>query len=102
MKRVAFLMVLLSVAALSFSEMRDPTRPYNFQGPVASANVAYQLSSILASPSRQVAIINGKPLQVGATINGAKLIRIEQQAVWLEKGGKKFSVTLPKLPGIRD
>ena len=66
--------------------LRDPTRP-----PVAATNImagktrasGWILQSVLISPERRYAIINGEVVALGASIAGAELISIAAERVTL-------------------
>ncbi len=67
--------------------LRDPTRP----PPAASARVAagrieqsgWVLQSVLISPERRYAIINGEVVALGGSIAGAELVAIAEERVTL-------------------
>lgn len=53
-----------------------------------------QLTSILYSPTRKIAIIDEKMLSVGDSINGARLVSIEKDNARLIKNGKSINLRL--------
>lgn len=84
---------LLSLSALAEVLPADPTKPaastQTTSKPVADINV-YKLASVLVG-KRRTAIINGQVVEVGNSINGAKVLEITRQGVGLEtKKGYKF------------
>ncbi|HOF18174.1 MAG TPA: hypothetical protein PK082_04635 [Phycisphaerae bacterium] len=54
----------------------------------------YQLSGVMHGPNGTTAIINGYFLTVGQEIDGAKILRIEQQSVLLELDGQRFTIRM--------
>lgn len=100
---VVFIISLLlsQVASAQATQLeRDPTRPINYQ--VASGNsggprsVKLNLSSVLISAQRKVAIINGQSLHEGQAIPGsaARLLSIHSQGVWIEESGSRRELRL--------
>jgi len=94
-------LVLLSglVSALAMAQFDDPTRPPDFVAAVVSGDAAEQgetwtLTSILVSPQRSVAIINGKALRVGETLAGATVMKIELSGVTLQHNGELINLKL--------
>lgn len=66
--------------------LRDPTRPpgAGAKGGRATATQAgWTLQSVLISPERRYAIINGEVVPVGGTVSGAELIAIAEERVTL-------------------
>lgn len=63
--------------------------------PVRPAFPELQLSAILLSPSRPSATVNGRPLFVGETVQGARLISISQYSVVFEFDGRQKTLTMP-------
>ncbi len=55
---------------------------------------SYKLSAIMRGPAGTTAIINGKFVKVGATIDDAKILRIGQHSVELELNGRKFTIQM--------
>ncbi|MEO8005843.1 MAG: hypothetical protein ABI771_13100 [Betaproteobacteria bacterium] len=87
MRNLALAFVLACVAgpAIAAAEaLRDPTRP-----PTASANGAtdrressgWRLQSVLISPERRYAIINGEVVAVGGAVSGAQLLSVAPEQV---------------------
>lgn len=89
MRLVQILLALVCVvgASTAFAQaLRDPTRP-----PAASAKAVagkveqsgWILQSVLISPERRYAIINGEVVPLGGSIAGAELIAIAAERVTL-------------------
>lgn len=96
--------LLVALAALgalqaSAQALVDPTRPPN--APMGEAEAAVsgtQLQSILISSSRRLAIINGATVALGGMVGEAKVVRITETEVTLQKGDEKEVLKL--YPGI--
>lgn len=81
------------------AQFDDPTRPPNFSGFASNAAQdsgapAWQLSSILVSPQRRLAIINGKTVRQGDQINNARVLKIRTTGVTLRTSKETFTVKL--------
>ncbi|MHB1527948.1 MAG: hypothetical protein ACYDDA_14250 [Acidiferrobacteraceae bacterium] len=85
MKRtVTVLVVLFSMVRLSMASMVDPTRP-NFG---TNVRPGYRLESVLVSPMRRTAMINGRRLAVGDRIGRARVVHIDDRGVQLMRDGR--------------
>lgn len=97
-------LLCLSVAMPSVAQaLADPTRPPNAAGaPVdvsGSAASSPVLQSILLSPNRRLALIDGRTVQVGDRVGDARVVAIDVDSVKLRGGG---GVTVMKLlPEVR-
>lgn len=96
---VLLMAVLLGATPVAAGELKDPTRPPSVKAAGAPAAAAaarrtWSLTSILVSPSRRVAVINGKALRVGQRIDGAELVEIQPHAVKFKRGGRVFTVNM--------
>jgi hypothetical protein len=70
-------------------------QPYRFvAGPGGAAAPRFALTAVLISPTRRVAIVNGKPYERGESVNGAEIVRIESDAVHLREHGNELVVPL--------
>jgi len=81
--------------------LRDPTRPPVFFGRTGdggivshSRNAEWVLQSVLLSPERRYAIINGEVLALGGSVAGAELVAIREGEVTLRAGGVLRTVRL--------
>ena len=76
--------------------VRDPMQPYRYVGSPAGGAAAprFELTAVLISPTRRVAIVNGKPYERGETVGGAEIVRIESNAVHLREHGSELVVPL--------
>lgn len=96
---IAFLGVL-GTTGMVRAELGDPTRPPNM-GEIAitdvgvdSSSPGFELTSILVSPGRQVAIVNGSRVEVGDDVSGASIIEILPHAVRLESGEEEIELRI--------
>lgn len=86
---VTALLVLACVAGASLSAaqtLRDPTRPPAVGGKGEASKSepsGWVLQSVLISPERRYAIINGEIVQIGGSIAGAELIAVAAERVTL-------------------
>lgn len=84
--------MLLFAALAQAQEVRDPTRPPGSgtarAGKSAPAAGGLVLQSILTSPERQAAVINGKVVGPGETIDGFMLVGIAEGEAVLKNGGQ--------------
>lgn len=82
---IAFFFLCMTMQSVA---MRDPTRPPAEQlvkiG--ATEDKRFVVNSILHAADRHHAVINGQVVKVGDTINGAKVLKIEQNQVQLIEG----------------
>ncbi len=63
--------------------------------PVAKFNSnTFKLSAVIRGPDGSTAIVNGKFVKAGATVNGAKVVKIDRYAVELEFNGETFTVQM--------
>ena len=83
--------LLLMISPSVHAQLDDPTRPANIANTTSSATEvtsSWDLSSILVSPQRRVAIINGKTMKLGETLVGAKVLMINETSVKLKYRGE--------------
>jgi hypothetical protein len=52
----------------------------------------FRISGIMGGPKVDVAIINGRPVSKGQTVNGAKVVKVGRREVEMEKDGRRFTV----------
>lgn len=79
------------------AELPDPTRPPLSSGAVVHRKGPprkWQLTSLLISPERKVAVINGQVVRVGDSINGARLVSIEPGRALLQHAGQNIRLEL--------
>jgi len=83
--------LLIMTSPFVQAQLDDPTRPVNIVNTTTSATAvtsSWDLSSILVSPQRRVAIINGKTVKSGETLAGAKVLMINETSVKLKYRGE--------------
>lgn len=83
--------LLLMTSQFAHAQLDDPTRPANIVSATpstAAVTSSWDLSSILVSPQRRVAIINGKTMKSGETLAGAKVLMINETSVKLKYRGE--------------
>jgi hypothetical protein len=100
---IACTMVLLfswasSCPAAGAELLNDPTRP-----PVATAGEAprevgkpltWRLTSTIIGPRHQVAVINGRAVRAGETIDGAVLVGVAPGGALLQHGDRRIHLKL--------
>jgi len=98
--------LLLFVAGICFpanaaDPLSDPTRPEKPAGARSSSarseqnsSPSWELSSIIRSPRRKLAVINGKIRQAGEDIGGARILAIKPHAVVLLYRGERRTLRL--------
>lgn len=99
-------LLAVGVAALlpsaAAQALRDPTRPPAMLGKFGagaagvprSAAPEWILQSVLISPERRYAIINGQVVSLGESVAGAELVGIREGDVTLRAGGALRTVQL--------
>jgi len=68
--------------------LHDPLRPAAYRVPTSEQPTMEQekiwhLGAVLLSGSRSVAVLNGRPVQVGETLDGYRVVKIEPGKVLL-------------------
>lgn len=90
--RAACLAVLVTgVASAHAQALRDPTRPPGASAIKGSPGVALDglvLQSILISPERSAAVISGKVVGPGESVDGYMLVAIREDEAVLKNGDK--------------
>jgi len=93
--------IIVSVSGLLLShslqaQFDDPTLPPNVSITAnnTSESIAWKLSSILISPQRNIAIINGQSVQVGDLLAGARVQSINETIVKLKHRGEIIQLEL--------
>lgn len=98
---LAFWACLLPVM-LHAGALVDPTRPAGAAyAPAARAQTArhgWRLDSTLVAPDRRVAVINGRHVSEGESVDGARVIEIRPLNVLIQAPGRRM--TLQLLPDI--
>ncbi len=98
-KATVFYLVLLGFGLIGSAQaLKDPTQPtdpVNYFG--AHENQAagnWSLQSILSSPQRRIAVINGTRVKEGDRIGSARVVRILDSRVLLDTRGRTLTLHL--------
>jgi MSHA biogenesis protein MshK len=104
----ALVAALTSAAAAAQARLADPTRPPQ-SAPAAdepakpdeakAPKSGPQLQSVLISPQRKLAVIDGRTVPLGGEVDGAKLVAITEGGVTLRRGSQ--TQTLRLNPGVQ-
>lgn len=95
--RLCVLFALLAGAHAAAGELEDPTRPSYLPAESAEAVVrapAWRVESIIVSPGRRLAVINGRVVGVNDRIDAARVVEILPYEVRLEYQGEIRHVSL--------
>jgi hypothetical protein len=101
---IVFMILVFCVAGEGFAateeQFVDPMRPSHYQDQSNKRSVvekqpqvktgSWELTAVLLSSGRSVAVINGKSLQLGEQLEGYKLIRIQSDQVILRNKQEKL------------
>lgn len=79
--------------------LRDPTQPLFFSAP-SSQKQALKLQGIVKRDSGKEAIVNGKRVQVGSAVAGARIVAIEEKYILVLQNGSETKIWLR--PSVRD
>lgn len=93
---VAALMLALLCGGAGAETLGDPMRPWQraaAPAPVGNRGV-YDLSAILYSSQRRVAVINGRSVSEGDRIGAARVTRIERRSLELDERGRRIRLVL--------
>jgi len=94
-----YLLLNTSAAVGQDVRLQDPTSPYR-AAPAPSARapaaIRFELTAVLISPQRRIAVINGRLYREGDAINGATLTVIEPGLVRLQRGSESLEVRLTR------
>lgn len=103
-KRLLSKLVLLVISLILIlpngyaQSLPDPTRPQGAKTHSSNTKVkrvkGWYLSSTLIANGRRNAIINGKLVTIGQTVNKARVISIHANEVWLKNKQKRFRIKL--------
>ncbi len=85
----------LAAQAADMGDLPDPTRPH---GASAGGRSASGVQSILISPQRKVAVVNGREVTVGDRVGDAVVVDIRPYEVILNRNGRESRLRLvPRL-----
>jgi MSHA biogenesis protein MshK len=111
MRRVLPSLALLLACCVqpACAQLVDPTEPpLSIRTPAKDgegeevADLGPRLESILISPRRRVAVIDGVAVREGRTFKGGKLLQVGPAQVILEKNGQREVLKLYPAPADRD
>jgi MSHA biogenesis protein MshK len=83
--------VLLGYGSVSAQPISDPTRPPGAVSPVEGDNEPVRapvLQSVIITPNRRSAIINGERVELGGRYAGARVSKITETEVVLQSAGR--------------
>ena len=92
---------LAGIAAAQSAPLADPTRPPGAGGDSGAEAVApagARLQSVLISPTRRVAVIDGRAVALGGRIGDATLETVTESAAVLRYAGRRETLWL--MPGV--
>jgi hypothetical protein len=96
---LAFCCAFVAAAHAAEPALHDPTQPYSAvanDGVVSVGAPAprFRLTGVLISPTRRIAMVNGKPYQEGQRVAGAQLTHIDARFVQLRDGTHDIVIQL--------
>jgi MSHA biogenesis protein MshK len=91
MRSLTFLVLLAALPAVA-QGLADPTRPpsgatLSTSAPAAAA-AGPRLQSVLISPGRKLAIIDGETIALGGNVGDATLVQVTETGVTLRRGAE--------------
>lgn len=98
-----WLLLILLPLPVAAESLPDPTRPFGHgvepiqiiqEEALPREQINWRLSGIRISPDDRSAILNGKLLRVGETVDGAKLVEIRPASVLIDFENKRIRVDL--------
>jgi len=94
-KNLGIVVLLLSATNVCLGEpLRDPTRPYKASSVTTTASPRFAVNAIIVSADRRVAIVNGRRVGIGGSIDGATVISIDKDELVLTKDGRRITARL--------
>lgn len=91
-----FVVVALIAPPVLAQPLADPTRPpTDIAAPaVATAPPGPRLSSVLISPGRRLAVVDGETVAVGGKVGDATVVQISETEVVLKRGEETERLTM--------
>ena len=90
--------LMLTAQPAMAAVLSDPTQPAHYSAPASGGLAARAygpvLQSTFVSPERKRAVIDGKSVGVGDTINDARVVDIRPYEVVLRQGSRETSLRL--------
>ena len=97
-KSICALLLLGPGVAGNAHALKDPTQPTDPQNYFGSAEShsgsSWSLQSILSSPQRRIAVINGTRVKEGDRVGSARVVRIHESHVLLNTSGRTLTLHL--------
>lgn len=94
-RNLAIVVLMLTATNVCLGEpLRDPTRPYRASAATTMASPRFSVNAIIVSADRRVAIVNGRRVGIGGSIDGATVISIEKDELVLAKDGRRITARL--------
>ena len=101
---LAALVLLLGLPLMAAAELRDPLKPPAPKQPAAATTQVdpadWRLASTLVSEGRRVAVINGRVVGPGQTVDGARVVSVGRGEAHLRVGDQRFTIR-SSTPSIR-
>ena len=70
------MLLVSSLATICYAELQDPTIPPWYTGEVSTRTQGMVVSSVIVSPTRRIAVVNGKTVRVGDRIEDVQVVAI--------------------------
>ena len=88
LQTIGMALLVVSAATAAAQTLRDPTRPPGRTSKAEGVVVqgGFVLQSILNSPQRKAAVINGKVVGPGESVDGFMLVAVAEDEAVLKKG----------------
>lgn len=86
--------LLCSHAALAADFITDPMRPDSLRSIHYEAPAQYRVNAIIVSDDRRIAIVNGKRVGIGDSVQRATIVSISKKEVIVEVGGVQQKLRL--------
>ena len=82
------------------TERPNPSDPHRSARPAGATDTpAFRISGIMDGAGGSIAIINGRPVSKGQTVNGATVLSVGRREVEMEKDGRRFTVRMDSASG---
>ncbi len=84
-------------------QLTDPTRPSGWRAAPAGKSVAqvFTLNYVINTDSRRQAMINGQKVEEGGRVNGARVLRINEDSVVVSVNGQQQTLRINAIKGFR-
>lgn len=94
-RNLGIVVLMLAATNVCLGEsLRDPTRPYEASAVATTASPRFSVNAIIVSADRRVAIVNGRRVGIGGSIDGATVISIDKDQLVLTRNGKRITARL--------